>query len=162
VQYGLQFNSSNKIKSWWYVRLSSHLYNRKFVNEEGGSSFEKVTIGARLFNTFSFNKTTSVDFSMRYTSPRADAFYEASSIYTANLMFKKSFFEKKLNVRVYFDDVFNNLRYKNVRQFDTFSTTADDKPRSRKVLLWLTYDISNTKKITSKKNTSKNTSTNRL
>lgn len=162
VQYGIQFNTSKKMKSWWYTRFSSHLYNRKFVNDVGVSSFEKTTISARLFNTFTLSKTMSIDLSGRYTSPKADAFYEAAEIYTANILLKKSFLEKKLNLRLYFDDIFNSLQYKNVRQFNTFSTTADDKPRSRKIMFWLTYDISNNKKVLAKKNKSKNTSRNRL
>jgi outer membrane receptor protein involved in Fe transport len=162
VQYGLQFNTSKKITDWWNIRFSSHFFNRKFINELGESSFEKITVGARLFNAFTINKTMSVDFSGRYVSPIADAFYEAAEVYTANITFKKSFLDKKLNLRISLDDIFNSLRYQNVRQFDVFSTNADSKPRSRKIMFWLTYNFSNNKKVSSKKNRSKNAATNRL
>lgn len=162
VQFGSEFNTSKNIKDWWFFRLSGYVFNRRFINEENESSFEQNTFRIRLFNTFSFNETTSVDVSAVYTSPRADAFFVSSEVYSADIMFKKSFLDKKLNCRIYLDDIFNTQRYKNIREFDDFYTTADAKPLSRTITFWLTYNISNKNKVSGKKAKSMNDARGRL
>tara|TARA_B100000795_G_scaffold98967_1_gene72730 strand:- start:75 stop:2444 length:2370 start_codon:yes stop_codon:yes gene_type:complete len=162
VQFGSEFNTSKQIKEWWFLRFSGYVLNRRFVNDESTTSFKQNTFNIKVFNTFSFNKTTSIDISAAYTSLKADAFFIATEVYGADVVFKKSFFDKRLNCRIYLDDIFNTLRYKNIREFDTFYTKADTKPISRTITFWVTYNISNKNAVSGKKTKSKNEASRRL
>ena len=162
VQYGIDYNRSDKINKWWSTRFFGNLYNRKFVNEQGFDSFEKISTSLQIFNNFKLNGTTTINLTGFYTSPKADAFYEAFETYRVNLGIRKSFFNKKLSLRIDLNDVFNSLQYKNIREFDNYSTTSFTKPITRTLRFWITYNFSNKIKVSNKKNTSKNTVKNRL
>ncbi|WP_198520078.1 TonB-dependent receptor domain-containing protein [Lacinutrix sp. Bg11-31] len=162
IQYGLEYNRSNKINSWWYLRFTGNLFYRKFVDEQGNDQFGKATIYLNTFNNFKLSNTLDLDIIGRYNSAKTDAFYEAAEKYSVNLVVKKSFLDKKLNARLYINDVFNSLQYINVRQFDNYVTRDFTKPRTRTVGLWLTYNFTNNVKASKKRNKSKNDVKNRF
>jgi len=159
IQFGIELNISKKLKKWWFLTLSTNLYNRKFINEQAVSMFQKNTFGIKLFNNFKINESTEIDLSCRYRSPKTDAFYQADEIYYVDFTFKKSFFNKKLNFRIYVNDIFNTRRHKNNREFDFYNTQLDNKAKSRFISLWFAYNIANNKV---NKKTYKNDTNNRL
>lgn len=162
IQYGVEYSTSYKIKDWWYLNFSSYLFHRKFVDEEENAMFEKTTLGIKAYHNFKINKTTSIDLSGRYTSPRSDAFFEASEYYNIDIGFKKTFLQKKMTLRVDLKDVFNSLEYRNRRVFSNYTTVANTKLITRYLLIRVAYIFSNNKKILSGKNKSKNDNYNRL
>ncbi len=162
VQYGIEYNTSQKINKWWYLNFSSYLFNRKFIDEQERSMFERATLGVSFFNNFKINKTTSIDLSGRYRSPKADAFFEASEYYSMNFGVKKMFYKKRMSLRIDFRDIFNSLEYKNKREFINYSTVAKTKLITQFISLRLSYNFSNNKKILRKKNKSKNENYRRL
>jgi len=108
-------------------------------------------------NTLSLtNDATSIDLSGYYNSPTADAFFIAQEFYAVDFMLQKFFFNKKLNCRIYVNDIFNTLVYANERPFETFRTTRSDKPRTQRITFWMTYNFSNKQKVNSRKAESKN------
>jgi len=161
-QYGIEYNRFGNLTKWWYVRASAHLYHRKYINEAGEDSFEQSSARLRLYNNFKINSTTSIDFSGYYNSPTADAFFIAEEFYSIDFMLQKFFFNKKLNCRIYINDVFNQLVYANERPFETFRTTFSSKPRTQRINFWITYNFSNQQKINSRKTESKNEARGRL
>lgn len=162
VQYGLEYNRSNKINSWWYLRFSGDLYYRKFVDEQGEDRFDKYTVSFNTFNDFKLTETLDLDVRGRYNSPRTDAFYEEEEKYKVDLVLKKSFLDKKLNARISLNDVFNSLQFNNVREFDNYVTREFRKPRTRTIGIWLTYNFTNNIKASKKRNKSKNGFRNRF
>jgi len=150
-QFGLEYIIAPDITKWWSARIAMHLYHRKYTNEEGGDSFNKSTISMRLFSTFKINNTTSIDLNARYLSPTADAFYEQDKFYYVNIILKKSFFNKKLSCRIYLNDIFNTRRSGNTRPFDEIVTTLSQKPRSRSITFWVTYNFANKGKANNRK-----------
>ncbi|MEM6699790.1 MAG: outer membrane beta-barrel family protein, partial [Bacteroidota bacterium] len=155
-QYGIEYNRFGNLNKWWYVRASAHLYRRKYINEAGEDSFEQNTARLRLYNNFKINSTTSIDLSGYYNSPTADAFFIAQEFYAVDFMLQKFFFDKKLNCRIYINDIFNTLVYANERPFETFKTTRSTKPRTQRITFWMTYNFSNQQKVNSRKAESKN------
>jgi len=162
IEFGIEYRVSKKINDWWFVNFSSYLYNRKYVDEQDISLFEKTTFGVKLYNNFKISKTTSFDLATRYRSPKSDAFYELYELYTTIIGFKKTFYNKKLSLRIDFKDVFNSLHFKERREFSNYATLTNTKPITRYVLLKLAYNLSNNTKISGKKNKSKNDSYKRL
>ena len=162
VEYGLDYNSSKKINDWWRLSYNLSLFNRKSINEQNQSDFEKVSFSINLSNNIKINNTTNIDILGRYIAPRTSPFYYGEEYYTVIAVFKKSFFDKKLNLKISMDDVFNTLVFKSTREYDDYITFTNDKPLTRKVYFGLTYNFSNNNKSQKKKNTSKNDAGRRL
>lgn len=154
-RFGVNYNFTKKIKNWWRINMSSYLFNGRFINENKKASFIQTSYGFSLNNGFKINKTTKIDLSGYYGSPSTMAFYQGYEFYSANLAFKKSFLNRKLNLNIYFKDIFNTFSYKTLREFKTFYAYYERKP-SRSVRFKLTYNISNNKKVRLDENKSKN------
>ncbi len=161
-QIGLEYNLSADIQSWWSLRSAINVYHRKFTNEEGADSFQQSTLSLRLFNNFKLNKTSGIDLTFRYLSPVKDAFYVQDQFYYFDLLFKKSFLDKRLNCRIYVYDVLNSIVWGNTRPFPDIITTNVRKPRTRSIEFWMSYNFSNQNKTNNRKNRSENEARNRL
>ncbi len=154
TQIGLEYSLSGDLTKWWLLRGAVHLYHRKYTTGDGVDLFKKGTYDLRLSSNIKINSTTGIDFSARYLSPHADAFYLQDPYYYFEFFIRKSFFNKKLNCRLYFNDVFNTIISGNTRPFDTIRTTQKFKARTRTIRLWMTYYFSNQNKTSNKKNKS--------
>ncbi len=161
-QWGIQYSGSYQLNDWWKLRASTNLYYRKYTDETGQELFQQTTLSLRLFQTFTFNKTTSLDLNWRLLTPKADAFYEQDERYHLDLILKKSFFEEKLNCRLYVYDLFNTLVYSNTRPFDDIVTTHYHKARTRSIRLSVAYTWANRGKVKQRKNQADDSSRNRL
>lgn len=162
IQYGIEYSTSKKLNDWWYLNFSSYLFNRKYMDEQENSMFEKATLGVKIYNNLKINKTTSIDLSGRYISPKSDAFYEASEYYNVDVGLKKTFLKKKISLRIDVRDIFNSLEYRNKREFNNYKTVAYTKPITQFLSLRVIYNFSNNNAILGKKNKSKNDNYKRL
>ena len=144
TQYGISYSSTFDLTDWWVLRANTRLYHRKFTTETGEDIFERTTFDIRFSANLKVNETTGIDITGRYLSPTYDAFYQQDPYYYLEFFIKKSFFDKKLNCRVYFNDPLNIFRMGNVRPFDDITTSISRKPRSRSITFW----VRNAKKIT--------------
>lgn len=162
TQFGLDYDYSGNLMKWWLLKATFNLYRRKFTDENGIDSFQRTTGRIHLANTFTLNKTTSFDLSGGYFSPTADAFYIAYERYHVNIMLQKTFFKKQFITRIYVNDLFNTLNYRIERPFETFTTTRDEKWRTRQLRFWLIYRFQNKNKVNKRANQSKNEARRRL
>ncbi len=161
-QYGIEYNRSGNIFKWWYLTNSFNIFYRKFTDEDGNTLFPKTTFYGKLTNTFKINSTTSLDLTGFYISPKNDAYYEAEERYEVNIILKKSFLEKRLNCRIYLNDIFRTRRAANQRVFDEFQTNYSSQSLSQSIRFWLTYNLSKSKNVSKKKTKSANDAKNRF
>lgn len=161
-RYGVEYGFKNNLKKWWYFSTSIYLYNDSYMDEQGHSSFLKTTYGVSLFNKLELNKNTSIEISGFYRSPSASVFYKSYEAYSMDLALNKTFIDKKLNLRIDLYDIFNTLSYRTLREFETFKAYYRREPNSRAIRIKLSYNISNNKKVSEKKNKSQNDVKNRL
>ncbi|MEM0993957.1 MAG: outer membrane beta-barrel protein [Bacteroidota bacterium] len=162
TQVGLSYNYSGNLTDWWFLRASLDIYHRKYTNAEGEDSFERTTTRINLYQNLKLNTSTNLDIACYYVSPIADAFYVAAERYGIDLILQKFFFDKQLNCRIYFNDIFNTVVFASERDFPTFTTTARQKPRTQRLTLWMTYTFSNQQKINRRKNKRTNDASSRL
>lgn len=161
-QMGITYNRYGNLTKWWYIKALISIFNRKFINEKGNDSFERNSARLYITNNFKINKTTSIDLIGRYISPSEDAYYIAYERYRADLMVQKTFFNKKLITRIYFNDFLNLLEYQAERPFENFRTFRQEKWRSRSLRLWVSYNFNGKNKVNKRKNKSKNDARRRL
>ena len=159
--YGLSYNRIGDFFDWWYINGNINLYNRKFISN-GEDSFEQFTYRLSINNTFKLSPTLSIDLSAYYNSKYADAYYISFPYHSINIMLQKSFLDRKLNCRIYLNDVFNDLRNSSERPFENFRTTLDEKWLTQQLRLQIGYNFSNRNKVNGRKNTSKNDARRRL
>ena len=153
---GIGYRFTKKMNKWWFVNMSSYIYNGRFIDKNDNASFIKTTYGFRLYNNIKINKTTKIDLSGYYRSPSASAYYHGFEVYSVNLGLKKTLLENKLNLSIYFNDIFNSFSFKTSREFEKFKAYYEEKPNRRSLRIKLIYNISNNKKVIKDKNKSKN------
>lgn len=162
VQYGFEYNRSNKINNWMFLSLSGNFFYRKFVNEKGEDKFEKYSMYLNIFSNFKFTKTLELDVRASFNTAVTDAFYEEMGNHSFNLILKKSFLNKSLNARIYINDIFNSLQYNNIREFDNYVSRVSTKPQTRSIGVWLTYKFTNNIQQSNRQNKANNDIENRL
>lgn len=162
TQYGLEYNISADVTKWLSFRQNVHLYHRKFTTEEGIDMFQQTSFDLQFSSNIKIDETTGIDLSARYWSKRADAFYEAIPFYWVEFFIKKSFFNKKLDCRLYFNDPLNLASSGNDRVFPEITTSLRRKYRSRTIRLWVRYNFATKTKASSRKNKSDRAGRSRL
>ena len=161
IQYGFQYSSATvKLNKWWSFGGNLHIYNKIFTNPN--FNLHKVTSFFFLRNSFEINNTTSLEISGNYMSPFLSANYISAESFTTSLVLKKSFLDKKLNVRFYFDDIFNSIKNKMNADFKDSNFYFYQKRNTRSFTIWLRYNFLTKNKISNKRNHSINNIKNRL
>ncbi|MDD7914034.1 outer membrane beta-barrel protein [Polaribacter ponticola] len=162
VEYGVEYGSSKKLTNWWSLQYSATLFHSKFLDGNQQSNFEKTSLYTNFSTNFTLNNTTHFDVIGRYISPTTAPFNENEAYHSFIFVFKKSFLQKKLQLRVTIDDVFNTIKYNSVNTFENYTTRKADKPMTQKMYVGLTYNFTSKAKTASKRNRSKNDARRRL
>ena len=162
VEYGVEYGSSKKLTNWWRLQYSATLFHSKFLDGNQQSNFEKTSLYTNFSTNFTLNNTTHFDVIGRYISPTTAPFNENEAYHSFIFVFKKSFLQKKLQLRVTIDDVFNTIKYNSVNTFENYTTRKIDKPMTQKMYVGLTYNFASKTKTASKRNRSKNDAKRRL
>jgi outer membrane receptor protein involved in Fe transport len=159
-QYGIEYSFVGKIKKWWNINTVTELFQKEY--NDGIFYLHKTTFFLNLQNNFNINNTTSLSISGNFLSPFLSANYYNSESYTADIIVMKSFLKDKLNIRLYFDDVFNSIRTKNKSEFNDSYYTFFQKKNTRSFTLWLRYSFDTKNKINYKRNQTENENKDRL
>lgn len=162
VEYGLEYGSSKKIANWWRIQYSMILFHSKFLNENDQSNFERTSLFSNFSTNFTLNNSTHFDVIGRYISPTTAPYNTTEAYHSFIFVFKKSFFKKKLQLRVTLDDVFNTIKYNSINTFNTYKTYKSDKPMTQKLYIGLTYNFSSKATTSTKRNRSQNDAKSRL
>lgn len=161
-EFGIDYNRFGNLNKWWYLNATAGAYWRKFEDDTGREIFNITSTYFNVSNNFKFNKTTSLDVSGYYIAPYKREYYKQFSYYAVDLMLQKSFLEDRLICRVYLNDVFNMLFYENESVFPDFRRSFSNKPQTRNIKLWVSYNFSSKRKINKRSNTSQNDARDRL
>ncbi|CAA0145883.1 outer membrane beta-barrel protein [Tenacibaculum maritimum] len=160
TQYGVIYNYNDKWKKWWQLRFSGALFYRHFKNSF--LSLSKLTSSFSLVNRFQINATTFLHIDAHYTTPFISSNYKNSENISVNLYLGKSFLANKLNCRLYLDDLLNTVRTRNNAMFVDADFNFYQKRNTRGITFWVAYNFNSKKKISNKRNTTKNMIKNRL
>lgn len=161
-QIGISYNRFGNLTPWWYIKGLVSIYQRKFINAGGNDSFKRTTARLNFTNNFKINETTSIDLIARYVSPYEDAYYIEYEQFRINVMLQKTFLNKKLNARIYINDLFNTLVFNSERPFDNFKSTRRQTYRSQSLTMRVTYNFNGKNKVNKRKNRLDNEARGRL
>ncbi|PKP11210.1 MAG: hypothetical protein CVU08_12625 [Bacteroidetes bacterium HGW-Bacteroidetes-3] len=159
-QYGFEYSLKSNLTKWWEVTGIGELFHKNFKNFN--FNLNKTTTFFNLQNSIKINKNTSLTISGNYMSPFLSANYINAENYTANLTLKKSFLNNKLNVRFYYDDIFNSQRDRNNAEFTDSNFSFFQKRNTRSFTIWLQYSFITKNKSRNSRNNSNNDTKGRL
>jgi hypothetical protein len=98
-------------------------------------------------NTFTLPKDFQINLFAFYTTPHLDATDIMKSNGMVNLSVSKAFFDKKLRIRLFGNDLFNTMNFSFDTNFSNINSTATNKWGSRFVGLSVTYNFQKGKKF---------------
>lgn len=157
---GFDYSFGNDIKKWWYLKVGINFQNQNYYIFN--QSYHSNTASFNISNDWKISDTWSVYLSAYYSLPRIYSNLEVADFFRSDFMIEKSFFEKRLKLRIYVDDIFNTVRDKNIGFYDDFTYDFYQKRNTRSFTLYAVFTINTNDKSRKKKNKSSNDNKNRL
>lgn len=147
----LGVNVNKELFKWWILSFSAQYtffkYNAIVNNQTFDLSSNKVNIS--IDNTFILPKQFKINVFAFYDSPYLDATDIMKGNGMVNISVSKTFFDKKLQIRLMGNDIFNTLNSSYTTQFANVDSKTTRKFNSRQVGVSLVYNFQKGKKFES-------------
>ncbi|SDZ99968.1 outer membrane beta-barrel protein [Pedobacter hartonius] len=140
--YNLNISSPLSLARWWNTNTNLTVFYNKFNAPDllaTPFSSGKLSFNFNTTQTFTVTPTFNVELSGFYHSKSVNGTTAESEQHSIDLGFSKSLLEKKLNIKVAANDVFNLLKYKNTSTIPGQDFTYRSKDESRVFRLTCTY-----------------------
>lgn len=146
--YGLNVNSPYTITKWWTGNLnfgSFYLDNKSAGLLGANLNSGKLSYNLKATQTFTMIKGYRIEIFSAYKSAISTGIYDVRPQYSTDAGISRSFANKKLNVKLSVNDIFNQ-RTNNVNSmYQSVNLQIVQKPESRITRLNITYNFGNTK-----------------
>jgi len=107
-------------------------------------SVQKAAVDIISNHTFDLPGNSTFEIMAHYTSPTLNGVYIYKPFFSVDCGLKKSFYNKKIDVRFAFADLFRTIRYQGYTITNTANNKYSTKPDSRRFNLTLIYHIGGT------------------
>lgn len=163
TETGIEYNYYGKLRKWWYTNTSASVAHQIFRVPDYHST--NVAFSIKNYSSFTLDKKTGIDLDVRLRTPSRDSYFLSATQFKTNIIFKRTFFEdKRLSMRLSFNDIFNTVRDKSNAEFPFFDFYFHQKRETQVIGLLIAYKFKvNAKtKINNKKIKSANDARQRL
>ncbi|SEA62729.1 outer membrane beta-barrel family protein [Pedobacter hartonius] len=140
--YNLNINSPLTIIKWWTTNNNVTVFYNKFSTPNllgAPYSSGKLSFNANTNHTISVNTSTNIEMSGYYQSAMVEGTLAMKPQYGIDLGLSKSFADKKLNVKLAANDVFNLQRWRITSALPGQNYSVSEKEESRIFRLTCTY-----------------------
>ncbi|WP_367865328.1 outer membrane beta-barrel protein [Pedobacter sp. WC2423] len=147
--YNLNLNAPVTITNWWNTYNNLTLFYNKYNSDEiEGAPLqrEKLAYQISTSHTFTVDKQTTVELNANYFSPTVYGVFNLKSYYGVDLGLNRSFFDKKMDIKLAVNDLFNTRGKRTT--YGSFPASAYDihtNYDSRVARISVTYRFGNTK-----------------
>lgn len=148
-EYGFSIFAPVKLAKWWSTNNSIAGYHLKYTL--GSYRINQATFYARSQHNISFNKWFDLDLAFDYRSPQVSANTHLANQFVADMGLTKRIFDKSLQFRLYFSDIFNTAREKDYTKYGDTRIDFYQKRPTRTLSLSINYTFSSGKKFSNKK-----------
>lgn len=162
TEFGLEYNGTTKLTTWWSIRSSVRAFRRQFIDAAEQELFQQNTFKVRAWNYLQLSKRTKLEIRGTYYTPQADAYFIREPIYEVDAMLQRQWLKGRLVFRCHVRDILNTVRFANRRPFETFVTTTDYRPITRTINLRLNYTFAGKQEVSTRSNRSRNEALRRL
>jgi outer membrane receptor protein involved in Fe transport len=140
--YNLNISAPLSITKWWTSNNNLTVFNNEFSTPDlFGSPFKssKTAFNINSIHTITLNSTLSAELSAYYHSRYVEGTTSNRQEYSADLGLSKALLDKKLNIKVAANDLFNTLRYASTSIVPGQINTYRQKDESRIFRLTCSY-----------------------
>ncbi|MBB5636933.1 outer membrane receptor protein involved in Fe transport [Pedobacter cryoconitis] len=142
----MNINRPLAITSWWNTNNDATTYYSRFSSPDlSGVPFEnkKWTYMISSIHTFTINSSVNAELSANYQSAQVFGTYVAKPIYSIDLGISKSFADKKANIKLSADDLFNTRQINVKSAIPLQDYKLSQKQESRIFRLSFSYNFGN-------------------
>lgn len=147
--YGFSLFAPIQFFKWWTMNTSLAGYNLEYKLED--FQIKQTTFYARVQHSISIKNILDLDLSTGYLSPYVSANNHVAYQFNTDVGFAKKVLNKKLQVRLYFSDIFNTAREKDYTEYLGTRINFYQKRPTRTASLSLNYVFSSGKKFNNKR-----------
>lgn len=140
--YNLNINSPLTIVKWWTTNNNLTVFYNKFSTPNllgVPYSSGKLAFNANTNHTININPATSIEMSGYYQSPLVEGTLAIKAQYGIDLGIRRTFMDKKLNVKFAANDIFNLQKWGTTSALPGQNYNVSEKQESRVFRLTCTY-----------------------
>lgn len=139
--YSIGINAPITVTKWWSSNNNLNLYYKEYKSRIQGGSFVNTSYNWTLNTNHNITlpKDLNAEISGMYISPNADGFIKMKAMYVVNLGIQKNFWNKKANLKLNVNDVFNMMKFRGAVQYQNIDVKILAKWESRQARLTFTY-----------------------
>lgn len=143
--YSLGINLPLPINKWWNSNNNINIYYKEYKSKYlGGDLFNNsISWTFNSNHTITLPKNFTAELSGMYLSPNVDGILKIKSMYVVNAGLQKSFLNKKANLKLNVNDIFNMMRFRGVINYQGQDFNIRSKWESRQARLTFTYRFGN-------------------
>jgi hypothetical protein len=139
--YSLGINAPLPITKWWSSNNNLNFYYKDYQSFYLGADLRNTSY-SWTFNTnhsITLPKNFAAELSGMYLSPNVEGIIRIRSMYVFNVGLQKNFWNKKANVKLNVNDVFNMMKFRGDIRYQNMDLKIKGKWESRQARLTFTY-----------------------
>ncbi|MBC8054686.1 MAG: TonB-dependent receptor [Sphingobacteriaceae bacterium] len=139
--YSFNIYAPLKVSKWWNVNNNAQVFNMGFTADVLGDRLKasQTVFQINTDNQFTITKTLGAELSAWYMSPLQYGIFKIRNSPFLNAGLKKSFDNKKLNLKLGINDIFNSMRNRGSTKFSNMDFNFNNKWESQVVNLSISY-----------------------
>lgn len=139
--YGLNGSYTIPVTKWWSCVVNADAYYNRYEGNLSNTALNagKVTFSIYSSNTFTLPRQFIAELRGNYTSPQVYGYLNMKSAWALNAGIQKSYFEKKLTVRLNVSDIFHTNIQRGSSLFTGYRQTFTNASDTRIVVLDVAY-----------------------
>ncbi|MBU3026751.1 MULTISPECIES: outer membrane beta-barrel family protein [Zobellia] len=149
--YGIDLSLNKNFTDFYNCYVLASFYNETFrfsnLSTNEPVELDQFSWFVRTSNSFSFlsDRSLTADLNLVYTAPMLSGNSKFDAFGALNLMFRKTFYNKKLSISLGVEDIFNQGNQFNTRNYQDQNGTSLQRGENRLLVTGLRYRFGNSK-----------------
>ncbi len=139
--YGVTVYAPVPVAKWWNINNNAQVFYMGFKSKSADGDLDagQLAVTYNVDQTFTINKDFTAELSTQYQSPLQYGIFKIESQLVMNAGLRKNFLDKKMNVRLALNDLFNARRQRVSTTYQNMNLNFTEKGESQIARLTLTY-----------------------
>lgn len=140
---GLNVYAPFRLRKWWNINNNFQVFNTRVKSDLSGGNLktDQTAITYNMDHSFTINKSISADAGFQYQSPMQYSIFKMDAQYVMNAGLRKSFMNKKANLRLSLNDVFNTKRGKFTTTYQNMNLNFTEKGETQIGRITFSYNF---------------------
>jgi outer membrane receptor protein involved in Fe transport len=145
--YGLEFNFSLNVKSWWQINSSANFYHAitEGKYQENVLRSDAYSLNTRTTSKITFSKGFDFQAAFNYRAPRITPQGRQLSNYAVDLALAKDIFKGKGTITANVRDLLNTRKNRSITDIEDYYSESESQGRPRQLMFTFTYRLNQAK-----------------